>query len=283
MKTGLVLEGGAIRTIFSCGATDALLDNGIMTDYVIGVSAGIAYGVSYASKQSGRNLEILRRFVRDKRYMGINNLVNPKNRSYYNLKFSFEDIPETHVPFDFEAFYAFPGQVVAVVSNLETGQAEYIEVPRDDHAFKLLKATCAMPLLFPVIKIGGKPYLDGGVTDPIPFRQALKQGCEKTIVILTREYGYRKESEKALALAARRYWRYPQFCRALLERATRYNENLTLLNNLEAEGKMLTVRPRDTTGFSRLEKDVDKINCLYQEGYRQVTERLDEIRNYLAK
>ncbi len=282
MKTGLVLEGGAIRTIFSCGATDALLDNGIMADYVIGVSAGIAYGVSYASKQSGRNLEILQKFVRDKRYMGINNLINPKNRSYYNLKFAFEDIPETHVPFDFDTFYAFPGQVVAVVSNLVTGRAEYLEVPRDDHAFSLLKATCAMPLLFPVIEIDGNSYLDGGVTDPIPFRQALKEGCDRMIIILTREYGYRKETEKGVKIAAGRYRHYPAFCQALAERAKRYNESLQLLDTLEKEGRVLTVRPRNTAGFHRLEKDITKINNLYHDGYRQVTERLAEIRQYLA-
>lgn len=130
MKTGLVLEGGALRTIYSSGACDALLDGGVMTDYVVGVSAGIAYGVSYVSKQKGRNLEILTRYAGDKRYMGMGNLLRKDNRSYFGLKFVYETIPNELVPFDYDIFAAFPGEVEAVVTNLDTGKAEYYRVPR---------------------------------------------------------------------------------------------------------------------------------------------------------
>ena len=128
MKVGLVLEGGALRTIFSTGVFDALLEKNVMADYVVGVSAGIAYGVSYVSKQPRRNLEILTRFVNDRRYMGLNNLVDRHNRSYFGLEFSYCTIPNELVPFDYQTFEAFPGHVEAGVTNLETGQAEYKEI-----------------------------------------------------------------------------------------------------------------------------------------------------------
>ena len=138
MKTGLVLEGGALRTIFSAGVCDGLLAGGVMTDYVIGVSAGAAYGVSYISGQQGRNLEVATRFAPDKRYMGVGNLLRRDNRSYFGLDFTFRRIPEELVPFDYEAFAAWPGEMEAVVTNLNTGKADYLTVPRDAQGSSLL-------------------------------------------------------------------------------------------------------------------------------------------------
>ena len=176
MKTGLVLEGGALRAIFSSGVCDALLDGDIMTDYVIGVSAGIAYGVSYVSKQPRRNLEVVTRYAPDKRYMGMNNLVDKENRSYFGLKFAYDTIPNELIPFDYDTFAAYPGQVEAVVTNLNTGKADYLPVPRRDKKSLLLQATCAMPLLFPIYRIGGQPYLDGGAADSIPLETGAGSG-----------------------------------------------------------------------------------------------------------
>ena len=176
MKTGLVLEGGALRTIFSSGVCDALLDGGVMVDYVIGVSAGIAYGVSYISRQPRRNLEIVTRYAGDRRYMGMNNLADRHNRSYFGLEFVYDTIPNELVPFDYQTFAAYPGQVEAVVTNLNTGEAEYMPVPREDDKFLLLQATCALPLMFPIYHLNGQPYLDGGVADSIPYERAFQQG-----------------------------------------------------------------------------------------------------------
>ena len=177
IKIGLVLEGGALRTIYSTGVLDAMLEKDLMADYVVGVSAGIAYGVSYISRQPRRNLEILTRFVNDRRYMGLKNLVDRHNRSYFGLEFSYETIPNELVPFDYDTFAAYPGGVEAVVTNLDTGKAEYMEVPRRDEKFLLLQATCALPLMFPIYYLDGKPYLDGGVADAIPYRRAFEQGA----------------------------------------------------------------------------------------------------------
>ena len=219
MKTGLVLEGGALRTIYSTGVMDAMLSKDLMVDYVIGVSAGIAYGVSYVSKQPQRNLEILTRFVNDRRYMGLKNLVDKHNRSYFGLEFSYETIPNELVPFDYDTFAAFPGNVEAVVTNLDTGKAEYMEVPRRDEKFLLLQATCALPLMFPIYHLDGKPYLDGGASDAIPFRRAFDQGCDRAIVILTKPRNFVRKAEKLQPLIERKYRQYPNFCQTMRERA----------------------------------------------------------------
>lgn len=281
--TGLVLEGGAIRTIYSSGVCDGFLEQGWMADYVVGVSAGIAYGVSYVSRQQGRNLEILEKYVNDKRYMGKRNLLRRHNRSYFGLDFVYDEIPNHLIPFDFETFGAFPGRVEAGVTNLETGEADYYPVRMDDRRFVLLRASCAMPLLFPVYHINKKPYLDGGVADGVPFRRALAQGCDKLVVVLSRERSYYRSPEKAEKLICRRYQEYPHFCRAVASRAERYNRDHAQLLELEAEGKAMIFAPKSTRGFSRTEKDVDKIRTLWQEGYEEALRRKEELRRFLGR
>ncbi|MEG0597745.1 MAG: patatin family protein, partial [Oscillospiraceae bacterium] len=169
--TGLVLEGGAIRTIFSSGVCDGLLHMNLMADYVVGVSAGIAYGVSYVSRQEGRNLKILEKYVNDPRYMGVGNFFDLKNRCYFGLKFTYDTIPNKLVPFDYISYGKYKGDVEAVVTNLLSGQAEYRRVPAQNNS-DLLQATCALPFLFPIYDLDGQPYLDGGAADAIPYQRA---------------------------------------------------------------------------------------------------------------
>lgn len=283
MKTGIVLEGGALRTIFSSGVTDALLRGGVDFDYLIGVSAGIAYGVSYLSGQFGRNLEILTKYANDKRYMSKRNLLRPGNHCYFGLKFTYDDIPNRLVPFDYEAFARWPGTAEAVVTDLTTGKAVYREVPRRDGQFLLLQATCAMPLLFPIYDLDGLKCLDGGAADAIPFRRAFEQGCDRVVVVLTRERSYRRQPEKLQPLIDLRYRRYPHFCETMRRRADTYNADREALFRLEREGKALLLAPEDTRGFSRIERDVDKICALWQSGYDQATARMEEIRAFLSE
>ena len=280
MKTGIVLEGGALRTIFSSGVCDALVEAGLLPDYVVGVSAGIAYGVSYVSRQPRRNLEILTRYANDKRYMGKRNLFKPSNRCYFGLKFAYEDIPNRLVPFDYDTFAAFPGEVEAVVTNLETGEAEYLPVPRRDAQFQVLQATCAMPLLFPIYHLGGILCLDGGTADSIPYGRAVRKGCGRVVVVLTRERSYRRAPERGQALVDLRYRSYPSICAAMRSRAERYNACRAELFRLEKEGKLLLFAPKSTQGFSRTERDVDKIKALWQDGYDQGRARAEEVRAF---
>lgn len=283
MKTGLVLEGGALRTIFSSGVTDGFLKLGIDFDYVIGVSAGIAYGVSYLSGQFGRNLEILTKYANDKRYMGVGNLLKPGNHCYFGLKFTYDDIPNQLVPFDYDAFARWPGEVEAVVTDLETGKAAYQTVPRRDSDFKLLQATCAMPLLFPVYHLDGGTYLDGGAADAIPYRRALEKGCDKLVVVLTRERSYRRQPEKLQPVMDLRYHKYPNFCQTMRDRAKTYNACREELFQMEREGKVLLFAPENTQGFSRVERDTDKIKALWQSGLDEAMEREQALRDFLAE
>lgn len=281
MKTGIVLEGGAIRTIFSTGVCDALLTRGLMTDYVIGVSAGIAYGVSYVSKQSRRNLDIMVRYINDKRYMGWENLLRRGNHAYFGLDFVFETIPKQLVPFDYDTFAAYPGEVEAVVTNMDTGRPEYFPVERGDDRLKLLQATCALPFLFPVYTIQGRPYMDGGASDAIPFERAFAKGCDRLIIVLTRERGYVRRPEKLQHLIDLAYHKYPGFCEAMRHRADTYNRVRGRLFQLEREGKVLLFAPKSTVGFHRTEQDIDKIKALWQDGYDQGIARLDEVETFL--
>ena len=281
MKTGMVLEGGAVRTIYSTGVCDALLTRSLMTDYVIGVSAGIAYGVSYVSRQPRRNLDIMVNYINDKRYMGIGNLLRRDNRAYFGLEFVYSTIPNQLVPFDYDTFAAYPGEVEAVVTNLDTGAAEYFPLDRRDDKFKLLQATCALPFLFPVFHIQGRPCMDGGAADAIPYERAFAKGCDRVIVVLTREREYVRQPEKLQPLIDLAYRKYPKFCDTMRRRADAYNEARQKLFRLEREGRALVFTPTSTEGFHRTERDVDKIKALWKDGWDQGLARLDEAEAFL--
>ena len=281
MKTGMVLEGGAVRTIYSTGVCDALLTRSLITDYVIGVSAGIAYGVSYVSRQPRRNLDIMVNYINDKRYMGMGNLLRRDNRAYFGLEFVYSTIPNQLVPFDYDTFAAYPGEVEAVVTNLDTGAAEYFPLDRRDDKFKLLQATCALPFLFPVFHIQGRPCMDGGAADAIPYERAFAKGCDRVIVVLTREREYVRRPEKLQPLIDLAYRKYPKFCDTMRRRADAYNEARQKLFRLEREGRALVFTPTSTEGFHRTERDVDKIKALWKDGWDQGLARLDEAEAFL--
>ena len=284
MKTGLVLEGGALRTIFSAGVCDAFLDGGLpMPDYTIGVSAGIAYGVSYLSRQSRRNLKLVTTYANDSRYMSMRNLLDRRNRSYFGLKFAYETIPNQLLPFDYDTFEAYPGTVEAVVTNVNTGKAEYLPVPRRDAPNLVLEATCAIPLMFPVIEVDGQPYLDGGCADPIPWKRAFEVGCDRVVVILTRERDYRKDSDGSFRMVKSTFRKSPEFVEAMRTRAERYNASREELFALEREGKVLVIAPEDTLGCSRTEKDLEVLRGLWQTGYFAGRRCSEDIRAFWTK
>lgn len=281
MKLGITMEGGASRTVFSCGVADAFLEEGIMPDYFIGVSAGIAYGVSYLSGQKGRNLTIIQKYMNDKRYMGVQHLL--KNRNFYNIPFVFEEIPNKLEAFDFDAFEAFPGKVEACVTNIHTGKAEYLEVPRKDEKFEVLVASCALPILFQPVKVGRRYYLDGGVSDSIPFRHAIEEGCDKNIVILTRERGYVKKSERAGRISIKLYKKYPHIVEDLKTRPQRYNDCMKELLEKEKAGEVFVIAPETTYGISRTESNPDRLTMLYEEGYQQAKRQMTDLKRYLGR
>ena len=283
MKLGMVFEGGANRTVFSCGVMDKFLEEDIMPDYYIGVSAGMAYGLSYLSGQKGRNLELMEKYMADKRYMGMRHLLNRKEHAYYNTKFVFEEVPNELLPFDYDALARFPGEIEAAVTNIHTGKAEYMEVPRGKDMRDLLVATCSLPILFQPVKLGRHYYLDGGLADSIPYEHALEKGCEKIVVVLTRERGYVKKKEKAAGVMNRLYQRYPKIVEDMKLRAERYNASMEKLMQLEKVGNVFVIAPESTYGVGRTETDTVKLRRLYDEGYRIATEQTDSLYAYLNK
>ena len=282
MKLGMVFEGGANRTVFSCGVMDAFLKEGLMPDYLIGVSAGIAYGVSYLSGQKGRNIEVVENYIADKRYMGMRHLFNRNEKAYFNTKFVFEEVPNELIPFDYDAFAAYPGKVEAAVTSIHTGKAEYVEVPRGRDMRDTLVASCSLPILFQPVKLGRHYYLDGGIADSIPYEHALAEGCDRLIVVLTRERGYVKKTEKAVRFTDKLYKKYPKIVESMDSRAERYNECMARLQELEQEGKIFVIAPESTYGVGRTTTDVIKLRRLYDEGYELTEKRMQELRAYLG-
>ena len=282
MKVGLVLEGGASRTVFSCGVMDVLLKNNIIADYVIGTSAGIAYGVSYASGQIGRNRDVSVKFMSDKRYMGMRHLLSPKNRSYYNLDFVFNQIPNKEILFDYDAFEKFGGDVLATVTNIKTGKAEYLPVSAENGDFIALQASCALPILFKPITVDGKQYLDGGLADAIPFEKAFADDCDKVIVILTREKGYIKGKDKAEKLVSLAYRKYPELVTAFKLRPENYNKQILKLAEYEKSGKALVIYPEEIQGIGRTEKKPEVLLSLYNQGVNVGNKRLAEMLKFVS-
>ena len=280
---GITCEGGASRTVYSCGVLDRLLDENIICDSFYGVSAGIAFGVSYISRQKGRNLSLACDYMPTKKYMGAHHLFRPSNRSFYNLDYAFHDIPCKLLPFDMKAFSQYKGSVKAVVTNVDTGKAEYLEVPRDDEDFMLLRASCALPMLFPMIEIGGQKYLDGGLADSVPYKQQQKDGCDRQIVILTRPRGYIKHDEPLMALIEKRYRKYPALIESIRTRADRYNKCIAELEQLRREGKVFVFSPKHTFGVNRTENERSKLIRLYNYGYAHEDKEIENIKRYLLK
>lgn len=281
MKLGIVMEGGASRTIFSCGVADVLFDENIMPDYFIGVSAGIAYGVSYISGQRGRNADFTEKYMNDKRYMGIRHWLNPRKRCYYNLEFAFDMVPNELVPFDYDALANYPGDVIAVVTNVETGKPEYKQIPPYERLWETAIASCSLPVLFPPVKLGDSYYLDGGLSDSIPYKKALEEGCDKVIVILTRERDYVKGAEKGAKLINFLCRKYPKIVECMNRRSEAYNQCCKEMFELERQGKLFVIAPRDTFGVGRTEGDWKLLGKLYQEGIDVAKEQMVAIKEYL--
>ena len=194
----LVLEGGTFRPLFSCGVMDALLDSGVEFPYLIGVSAGISDSTSYISKQTGRNLEIMKKYRHDKRYLSFRNIFTDK--SIFGRKFIYETIPRELMPFDNETFFSNPAKLVVGVTNAKTGEMEYYDKKDPVNGHILLQATSALPVIFPPIIYNGNQYYDGGLVDSIPAKKAMDDGYEKMLIVLTRTKGYVKTESKAYKL-----------------------------------------------------------------------------------
>ncbi|WP_194190201.1 patatin-like phospholipase family protein [Clostridium chrysemydis] len=278
----LVLEGGTLRPIFSAGVMDALIDNNITFPYCIGVSAGITNGFSYFSNQKGRNLEILKKYRNDKRYLGFRNFL--KCKSIFGLDFVFDELPNKLSPYDFDALENYKGRVLVGVTNAKTGKTEYLDGKIRDDKNMALRATCAIPLFFPAIKINGNDYYDGGLLDPIPIKKAIEDGNDKHLIILTRPKSYRKTLGKSNVLASKIVGRkYPKLKASFLNRHKMYNDTVKFCEELESLGKAIIIRPKEDEAIESFEKDITKLEKAYKDGYNACVNNLEKINNLFLK
>lgn len=278
--TGLVLEGGAFRGLFTAGVLDGLLEIGADFKYVVGVSAGATNAYSYISKQKGRNLEIMERFLDHKRYVGYGNLIRCK--SIMDLDFVFDEIPNKHCIFDYNTFYDYDGKMLVGAFNIETGEVEYFDKDSLDEKNTILRASCAIPLMFPFAKINGKLYADGGLKDSIPIKKSIEDGNKKNIIVLTRNQGYIKEQSKANKLTYKLYKnKYPKLADVLNNRYLEYNSQVQLCESLERDGSAIIIRPTVKMDVSRFERDKNKLKEIYNNGYDLIINDKDRILSFL--
>lgn len=280
MKTGLILEGGAMRGMFTAGVMDVMMENGIEFDGAVGVSAGAAFGCNYKSKQIGRVIRYNTRFCRDKRYCGIRVLL--KTGNIYSTEFCYGEVPLKHDVFDFDTYERHPMEFHVVSTNVETGEAVYRKYEgREDHGFDWIRASASMPMVSQIVEIDGLRLLDGGIADSIPVRYFESLGFDRNLAVLTQPKGYRKKKYAIMPLAKIKYRKYPNFVKAMGNRHVMYNETLDYIAKREEEGKLLVIRPDVDLPVKKVEKNPENLRAAYEIGRRVATERLDEIKAYL--
>ena len=251
MKTCLVLEGGALRGIYTAGVLDELMKTNIKIDTIIGVSMGALIGINYVSNQPNRALRYNLKYCNDKRYMSINSLI--KTGNLVNKEFAYYKLPEELDKFDYDTFNKSKTKLYCVVTNVETGCPEYIEIKDSYKDIEYLRATSAMPALSKIIEINNEKYLDGGISDSIPIKKALSLGYDKIIIVTTREKEYQKK-EKKQKLLSFIYRKYPNFVNTINNRSKMYNNTLKEINKLEKQNKIFVIRPSIKINIKRVKK-----------------------------
>ena len=278
-KVALVLEGGAMRGLYTAGVLDVFMKNDIKADTIIGVSAGALFGINYKSKQIGRALRYNLKYARDKRYMGMYSLLTTGD--VMNRDFCFNKLVYELDPFDIETFNNSEIEFYAVVTNMESGKAEYIEIKDGGKDLEYLRASGSMPFVSNIVEINGNKYLDGAVADPIPLKKAIDMGYEKIIVVQTRPADYTKT--KSLLPFGLVYKRYPEFIKTAQNAYINYNETLDFIRKYENEGKIIVLRPSEKIKMRRVEKNLNKLQAIYDVGVKDCNANLTKLKEYITK
>ena len=281
MKTGLVLEGGAMRGMYTAGVLDVLMENDIKVDGTIGVSAGACFGCNYKSRQIGRSIRYNMKYSRDPRYVSIRSLLF--SGDIYNAKFCYEEIPVHLDPFDVDTYQKNPTEFYVVATDVNTGKAVYQRLDKGDgDDIQWIRASASMPLVSRIVKIGNQELLDGGIADSIPFEWFIANGYERNIVVLTQPKGYVKSKNPLMSLVRLRMKKYPKMIEAMANRHVEYNECLKQLERREQEGNTLVIRPSVPLGIKRTEKNPEKLKAVYELGRKDAEAMLGKIKDFLA-
>lgn len=278
-NVGLVLEGGGMRGLYTCGVLEYFMEKALFFNYVIGVSAGACNAASYISRQQGRNEKVIIGFVKNWRYMSLRNLILSK--SYFGMDFIFDEIPNRHVPFDFKTFYESPGVFLVGATDCQTGKPVYLNKDDLGEQFQALRASASLPMLSPIVNYKDYELLDGGISDSIPINKSINDGNTKNIIVLTRNKGYRKYPGKFNALLKLKYKNYPLLIETMLNRYKKYNETLDYIESLENHGKAVVIRPSKELEVGRLEKDPHKLRSLLRQGYEDTKRSYERIITFL--
>ena len=280
MKTGLVLEGGAMRGMFTAGVLDVLMEHGLTTDGTIGVSAGAVFGCNFKSHQIGRVIRYNTEYCNDKRYASFRNLLRTGN--LYSEDFCYHEVPEKLDPFDEEAFRASPMDFFVVCTDLRTGDPIYHKCRSGDaEDVRWMEASASMPLAAKAVRIGHYSLLDGGVADSIPVRFFESLGYKRNLIILTQPKGFVKKKNPMLPAIRARYLRYPAFVAAVADRHERYNEALSYIAMQEASGKDYVIRPPIPLEIGAMERDPAQLRRVYETGRAVAENQIDKIEAFL--
>ena len=281
MKKGLVLEGGAMRGLWTAGVTDVMMEHDVWPDGLIGVSAGAAFGCNYKSRQAGRAIRYNTRFAKDSRYSGLRSLLTTGD--YFNAQFGYHIVPYQYDLFDVEAFEQNPMVFTVVCTDVETGKAVYHDMPHVDYdELEWLRASASMPLASKVVEVQGRKLLDGGVADSIPLSYNEQQGYDRNVVILTQPQGFVKSPNRLMPLMRIGLRKYPNMVKAMADRHLMYNRELDYVAQAEREGRCLVIRPDEKIPIGHISHDADEMRHVYELG-RQVSERyIERIKEFYA-
>lgn len=280
-KIGLVLEGGGFRGLYTEGVLETLIDKNIQIPYVIGVSMGSAVGSCYISQQKRRNYDIAMTYIDDSRYLSFRNMLT--HGGLFGLDFVFQDLAYELLPFDFETFRASDQELVVGAMRCDTGETDYFYKSQltENDLLQTMRASCSLPFVSKSVAYKGHMYLDGGISDSIPYKKAFEDGCDKLIVVLTRSAQYKRKPFINNRLGAMFYRDYPNVLKAMECRHIHYAETLVALEVLEREGKVMIIRPPKPITISRLEKDRAKLRDTFVMGYNQGKELATSIEGFI--
>lgn len=279
MRKGLVLEGGAMRGLWTAGITDVMMEHGVWPDGLIGVSAGAAFGCNYKSQQIGRAIRYNTRFAKDPRYSGMRSLL--KTGNYFNADFGYHVIPTQYDVFDNDAFNSNPMEFIVVCTDVLTGKAVYKPLTiADNDCYDWIRASASMPLVSKVVKLQDRLLLDGGVADSIPLEYFESIGYDRNVVILTQPLGYQKSHNKLMPLMRIALRKYPNMLRAMDERHLMYNRQLEYVLQAEHEGRCLVIRPDEKIPIGHISHNPDEMRHVYDLGRIAGEQHIERIKEF---
>ena len=281
IKAGLVVEGGGMRGVYSSGVLDFFIEKDLFFENNYGVSAGACHLCSYLAKQYKRAFRVNVDYLNDKRYCSVHSLL--KTGNLFGAEMLYDIIPNELDLFDYDTYNKNESNFYVVITDINTGKPEYVKIGDLKKDIIYVRASSSLPLLAQNVKINDKEYLDGGISDSIPIKKSIADGNKKNVVILTRDSTYRKGKNSLMPIIKLKYKKYPNFVKSMADRYIVYNEILDFIKELEDNGEVFVIRPKNPVNIGRTEKNREKLEALYNDGYNDAKDCYEELLKYLGK